>query len=693
MVLRRLFVMAVAASCTVFPMAAQIVKPLPSLHVEGRNLVDTHGNKVVLHGVMDTPHPYFNGGRWGWDISDTGVSACLNYFDRLFAGMTDASQGAFCNVFRLHLDPCWTNDPAKEWVGKSGEHNISRFSADRLRKYMLSLYVPLMTKAMNHGLYVVVRPPGVCPDSIAVGDKYQEYLMTVWDIVSRNADVLKYAGQISLELANEPVRVHDAAGRATPNALHDYFQPVVDIIRRNGFKGIIWVPGSGWQGNYVGYARFPITDTNFGYAVHNYPGWYGTSDQSHDADNGIRQFKNLVPVVDTHPIIITEVDWSPHKPGTGHYNEHGAWVESNYGTWATATTSKWGMAYKKLIDHYDNISMTLSGTGCYLDIDTLLQKGKVVAAFPGIAEACGEACMEWYRDYNKRNKPFADGRVFSAAENQPDSIRWNLKDTMLLVGNSISAPLKLYYPDGRCREVPFGDITYTVSAPGVVEIGNGEIRAVGDGSARITATHTTVTGKTFSREFTVRSYFFSFDSRSIRTDFFSQGTYDEATRTFRPGLYGQMGWQFGTGADFSRYRYLVLKLDRPQNCGGKLMLFPQPSIWGDGYEAAIDNRTTLVVDLATATTRGGKKLNETPVYIVSLWGSGSGDIDVADIYLTNNADFTPAGILNVHDAAGPLTDVCTLHGIRVRSKVRTDEAVRGLPSGIYIMNGKKVIVK
>ena len=32
---------------------AQGVKPLPTLRVEGRWLVDQHGNHVVLHGVMD----------------------------------------------------------------------------------------------------------------------------------------------------------------------------------------------------------------------------------------------------------------------------------------------------------------------------------------------------------------------------------------------------------------------------------------------------------------------------------------------------------------------------------------------------------------------------------------------------------------------------------------------------------------
>ena len=53
---------------------AQGVMPLPTLHVEGKWLVDQQGNHVVLHGVMDTPNMYFNGWRWGnpWDGSGTG---------------------------------------------------------------------------------------------------------------------------------------------------------------------------------------------------------------------------------------------------------------------------------------------------------------------------------------------------------------------------------------------------------------------------------------------------------------------------------------------------------------------------------------------------------------------------------------------------------------------------------------------
>ncbi|MBQ2181076.1 MAG: glycosyl hydrolase family 5, partial [Bacteroidaceae bacterium] len=77
-----------------------VVQPL---HVQGNQFRDPYGNKVVLHGVMDTPNPYFNSYRWGYSCNDGSVNACLNYFEKLFTAITDTKQGAYCNLFRLHL--------------------------------------------------------------------------------------------------------------------------------------------------------------------------------------------------------------------------------------------------------------------------------------------------------------------------------------------------------------------------------------------------------------------------------------------------------------------------------------------------------------------------------------------------------------------------------------------------------------
>ncbi len=380
------------------------------LHVNGNQLNDQYGNKVVLHGVMDTPSPYFNHNRWGYTCTDNNVQPCINYYDKVFGALQNPAKGTYCNIFRLHLEPGWTNDPNKQSTGsETGEANISRFSATRLQKYLDMLYWPLAQKALNHGMYVVMRPPGVCPKELKVGDYYQDYLKTVWNIVSSNTNVKNNAGVVSIELANEPVHIKNQYGQTSATAMRDYFQPIIDIIRRNGFTGIIWVPGMGYQSQYQDYAQYPVNDNNYGYAVHVYPGWYGASDTSYDHQAFIRNFQKQVPVVTSKPILVSEIDWSPEQPGSGKYNEFGQWVASNYGTWGTASTSKWGNAWKSVMDYFGNISMTLTSIDDYLDVDAFLQKGTVKAAFNENTECCAKACFYWYYEYSQKNYAHSSG--------------------------------------------------------------------------------------------------------------------------------------------------------------------------------------------------------------------------------------------------------------------------------------------
>ena len=390
-------------------MAGHAADNLPGLRVEGKNLVDSEGKTVVLHGVMDTPNRYFNGNRWGMGGYEVGdETPCLNYFEKMFTAITDKNQGAYCTVFRLHMDPCWTNYNAP--VGTQ-ENNIQYFSEKRYKTFLSRLYVKLVQKALAHGLYVIVRPPGVCPKNINVGYDYQTDMKNVWNILASTSIIKKYSGQVSIELANEPVNVQLADGSNSDKALHDFFQPIVDEIRSTGFKGIIWVPGSGYQSQYMGYAKYPITDSenNFSYSVHVYSGWYGNmTDANCDHNTFIRNFQNQVPMVTSKPIMVTEIDWSPNDPdkaSEGHYNEWNQWVAPNFGTWATGSTSKWGMAWKAVHDHFGNIGMTITHPQEYYDIDEYLNSGKVR---PGLQnakkhnlfeECCSYACFNWYKDW------------------------------------------------------------------------------------------------------------------------------------------------------------------------------------------------------------------------------------------------------------------------------------------------------
>jgi len=412
--------------------AQQNFAGLPPMYVDGNYLKDAQGNKLVLHGVMDTPSPYFNEYRWGGSANDDNVNNCVNYFTKIFDVIADPENGTHCNLFRLHLDPAWTNGKAGSTLQDArekgtGEADITKYEGDRLTKYLSSVYIPIAQKAMNHKMYVIMRPPGVCPHDIYVGGSYQKYLLDVWDRVSKHRLIQKYCGQISLELANEPVNVYMADGSRSDQALRDFFQPIVDKIRENGFTGIIWIPGTGYQSEYRPYVKYPISDNNFGFAVHDYAGWFDTSDTKNEATNSINAFAKQVPVAYTNPIVITEVDWSPEKQPREikNYNEFGQPTYKNYGSWATASTSKWGKGYKAVLDYFGNISMTLSGTHCYIDYNDCITRsgsgtsyvytntGRYTPAYKRDMEAagldpydgCGVACFQWYAEYAKVNYP------------------------------------------------------------------------------------------------------------------------------------------------------------------------------------------------------------------------------------------------------------------------------------------------
>lgn len=627
-------------------MAQVTVGTLPPLHVDGNQLKDEQGNIVVLHGVMDTPSPYFNNYRWGGACNDGTTGSCVSYFGKLFTAITNPSKGTYCNLFRLHLDCCWTHvdlqkdkdgnvikdedgNPVNYWemdsreipkrsngtIDYGSEAYYGKYQGERLTKYLKSVYTQIARRALMSGLYVIMRPPGVCPGDIYVGGSYQKYLLDVWDRVTKNSFVLENYGVIGIELANEPVRVHLASGSDSPTALHDFFQPIVDKIRENGFKGIIWVPGSGWQSSYADYAKYPIQGDQIGFAVHDYEGWYGTSDNSYNHQNAINQFGKQVPVVGTNPIVITEIDWSPYKEGTGHYNEHGDWVLSNYGTWATGHTSKWGGAYKATLDYYGNISMTLSGTACYIDIDDYINKRKVTPAFKTAMEAngldphegCGVACFEWYKDY--------------AQVNYPSTERYQPK-----------------------QEVPQNPLELSDKwfKPNILYAG--------------TARHATAA----------------------------------STLTLKQG--GFSGWRFEEeeGVDLSDYKYIVIKLLKNSNAKTYFRIYDTANYWAEPYIFDMSSAKEFKIDLQNAKTTSGEKLDLTHIRLAGFNSQGSDQaLYVKELFLSNDGE-TPAPLpvtaISAPAATGKsqANDVYfDLSGRRVTRPTR----------GIYIQNGKKVYVK
>lgn len=126
-------------------------------------------------------------------------------------------------------------------------------------------------------------------------------------------------------------------------------------------------------------------------------------------------------MVKNKPILVSEIDWSPERPGTGKYNEFGQWVANNLGSWGTATTSKWGNAWKKVMDHFGNISMTLTSTDDYLDVDNFLKTGEIKAGLEANPEACAQTCFYWYYEYSKKDYAHRSSTSSSTQTTQPST--------------------------------------------------------------------------------------------------------------------------------------------------------------------------------------------------------------------------------------------------------------------------------
>jgi hypothetical protein len=376
---------------------------MPRLHVEGRYLKDPHGNIVNLHGFAQTYSPWFNemGNYWsGYD-----VAGCLNYNKGIIDGVMAAGWKA--SFLRLHMDPHWSYTPG---LPVEGEHDISTFDFERFKTALDSVFIPMAEYAISKGLYVIMRPPGVCPGQIAVGDAYNQYLIKVWGYVAQHPK-LKNNPNIMFELANEPVNIlgpdgtYGTGSQGHFDNLKTFFQAVVDTIRASA-DNILWIPGLGYQSLYQGYAINPIEGENIGYAVHVYPGWFNSGQGYERFQEGWDE--QVKPVADFAPIVVTEMDWAPEK-----YNA--SWGKSTTGT---AGGDGFGANFKAITDTSGNVSwLIFTGPDLLDDFTGIPPAAGEDYTFLNDPEACPWPTYHWYQDYALENYPRQDFEYLPQSDN------------------------------------------------------------------------------------------------------------------------------------------------------------------------------------------------------------------------------------------------------------------------------------
>ena len=369
---------------------------LSPLHVENQYFKNQNGEIVILHGFAQTFSPWFNEKGTKWTNYD--VDGCLRYNKGIIDGILNA--GWKMTFVRQHMDPYWSNTPG---VQTTGESDIHAFDFERFKKYLDEVFVPMAEYAIGHGLYVVMRPPGVCPETIVIGDAYQDYLIKVWEHVAQHPK-LKNNGAVLFELANEPVKIN-AGSLSNEEAISKYFQAIVDVMRQH-CNNILLVPGLGWQSQYAGFAKYPVKGDNIGYAVHCYPGWYNSGHEG-EVTTTYFDFKRgwdaqIGPIAEKAPIVVTEMDWAPQKYSPKHTDGQGNVYYDPRCSFAFAYTGKagetgFGANFMRICDETCNVSWLLfTGGELLAKYDDTVPDGETFLTDP---EACPRPVFRKYQYY------------------------------------------------------------------------------------------------------------------------------------------------------------------------------------------------------------------------------------------------------------------------------------------------------
>jgi hypothetical protein len=651
--------------------------PMPRLRVEGRYLKDSLGHIVNLHGFGQTYSPWFNEQNTKW--SNYNVIGCLQYNK----GIIDKIQAAGwkMNFIRLHMDPYWSNTP-----GCTGRYEGEEcFNETRFRKYLDEVFIPMAEYAVSKGLYVVMRPPGVCPDHIEIDGVYHKYLIKVWSIVSKHPK-LKNNSSIMFELANEPIDIlgpdgtYGAGTQGHFDNLKIYFQTIVDTIRTST-NNILWVPGLGYQSLYAGYAANPIEGQNIGYAVHVYPGWFNSGQGYEPFQSGWDS--QVQPVADFAPVIVTEMDWAPERYGK-------SWGKDITGI---AGGNGFGANFKKITDECGNVSWLL-----FTSPDLLAQFGDTTASadiveFLTDPEACPWPIYHWYQDY--ANEYGFDG-VTDDYLTLVNLLVEGDNNITILTKSSAGLKIKAVFADGHSENVS-SVAEITVDNPGVIKVVKGRIFAIEDGQATLNITYTDSKGTKLNTSLKVTSSTFPLTEQLFNPSIYAQGTFNETTRTLITGQWGFGGWWYTNGLNLNGYKYIVAKLGADNKSSISFRVFDQNNYWSGAAEYNFGSKREVVVTLSNMVKAGTTtKLDPSHIYIVGFWSSGNSPIVIDSVFLSNSSKYDPTVGINFvssKETKEPAeVDVYNNMGIKIRSKVKRELATEGLCNGVYFVGRKKVMV-
>lgn len=587
---------------------------LRPLHIEGRFLKDADGKTITLHGTVMGSNPYFAQNAY----ENYDVEGCIKHNKKQLEGVLKA--GWEFNFLRLIVDAQWFTKP--DFVSTE-QTKYDFLSEDYFKTYMGKLFVPLIEYTNNKGLYVVIAPPSGPRETIAVGDDFHQYIIKMWDLFSKHPKIRNNPG-VMFELFNEPVNIKNADGSRSGNGSQEFYdqltvfcQAIVDKIRANQCNNIVWVPGLGYQSQYAGYATNPVKGVNIGYAVHVYPGWYGSDGEEASPElggtwgGGYQAFQRgwdeqVGPAAKIAPIMITEMDWAPSK-----YN-------SSWGKSYTGVAGKWGFGanFKYITDREGNVSWLLyTGTHLLLDFkDIPGEEGNYT--FLNDPEACPWPVYHWLKEY-------ADSDI-----SKTELIGLEVANTSKLIEMSIHSDLyvaiKAIYKDGKSKMVS-DDLQFSSSNNNIATVSEtGKITANNFGEAEITVLYSS--GDITKKLILIVKVLgpFALTESTFNPVLFGNqgpGVFNETTKMLTFGESGKesfSGWHYDKGLDLSGYSKIRVELESaPTESSVAFRLIPENTLYTMNHiEYKFNGNSTIEIDLHNMISMTNKLISPECLYYI-----------------------------------------------------------------------------
>ncbi|MBO5871018.1 MAG: xylan 1,4-beta-xylosidase, partial [Bacteroidaceae bacterium] len=206
--------------------------------------------------------------------------------------------------------------------------------------------------------------------------------------------------------------------------------------------------------------------------------------------------------------------------------------------------------------------------------------------------------------------------------------------TTLVTGSTQELELIATYADGHSDNVA-SLATYSGYDKNVIQVVNGRISAINDGSTQLTATYKGARGNEHSQTISINATTFPLTAGAFNPSSWEHGTFDAKTSTVSTGRYGFAGWKYDNGLDISKHKYLIVEIEGGEGAQVSFRLFDQNNYWSDcaTYDFGNSNNLVIPIDQIRRSKNPERAFATNHIYIIGFWSTGGKEFRIKNIEL------------------------------------------------------------